>query len=174
MVTEFCGFSKGVVGKKLPSDTTLNNMKKADLIKLLHTAQHNYETLNWFYNNAVNANMAQLNNNGWITCSERLPQVETEVYIVAKRKYRDGDVRYITTTALYEDGTVRENDSCWRWEDIEGEWDEDEDCIIIPKGWWEYRHYNPDEVYNNAVDDEVIAWMPLPALPAPYQQKEGE
>lgn len=110
---------------------------------------------------------------GWIPCSERLPQVETEVYIVAKRKYRDGGVRYITTTAMYEDGTVRENDSCWRWEDIEGEWDEDEDCYIIPEGWWEDRHYNPDDVYNNAVDDEVIAWMPLPALPAPYQQKEG-
>lgn len=174
MVTEFCGFSKGVAGKKLPSDNTLNNMKKEELIKLLHLAQYNYETLMQFYNNAVNVNMAQLNNNGWIPCSERLPQVETEVYIVAKRKYRGGDVRYITTTAMYEDGSVRENDSCWRWQDIEGEWDEDEDCIIIPEGWWEYRHYNPDEVYNNAVDDEVIAWMPLPALPAPYQQKEGE
>jgi len=74
MVTEFCGFGKGVVGKKLPSDTTLNNMKKADLIKLLRLAQHNYESLMWFYNNAVNVNMAQLNNNGWITCSERLPE----------------------------------------------------------------------------------------------------
>lgn len=80
MVTEFCGFNKGVVGKDLPSDTTLNNMKKADLIKLLHTAQHNYETLNWFCNNAVNANMAQLNNNGWILCSERLPKDFEYIY----------------------------------------------------------------------------------------------
>ena len=84
MVQEFCGFGKGVVGKKLPSDTTLNNMKKADLIKLLHTAQHNYETLMWFYNNAVNANMAQLNNNGWIPCSERLPKKKTWVLVTRK------------------------------------------------------------------------------------------
>ena len=60
MVNDFSGFSKGVIGKKLPSDTTLNNMKKADLIKLLHTAQHNYESLNWFYNNTVNVNMKNL------------------------------------------------------------------------------------------------------------------
>lgn len=75
MVNEFCGFKHGVIGTdKMPADTTLNNMKKADLIKLLHTAQHNYETLMYFYNNAVNANMAQLNSNGWIPCSERLPE----------------------------------------------------------------------------------------------------
>jgi len=38
MVNEFCGFKHGVIGTdKMPADTTLNNMKKADLIKLLHT-----------------------------------------------------------------------------------------------------------------------------------------
>lgn len=80
MVTEFCGFRHGVIGTdKMPADTTLNNMKKADLIKLLHTAQHNYESLMWFYNNAVKANMSQLNNNGWIPCSERLPEEYTDI-----------------------------------------------------------------------------------------------
>ena len=106
--------------------------------------------------------------NDWIPCSVAMPLVETEVFIVAKRKYHGGEVRYITTTAMYEDGTVLENDSCWRWEDIEGEWDEENDCYIIPEGWWENRHYNPDEVYNNVIDDEVIAWQPLPQ---PYQPK---
>ena len=85
MVNEFCGFKHGVIGTdKMPADTTLNNMKKADLIKLLHTAQHNYETLMWFYNNAVKVNMAQLNNNGWIPCSERLPEEDGKQYIVQK------------------------------------------------------------------------------------------
>lgn len=51
MVTEFNGFDKGVIGKKLPSDTTLNNMKKADLIELLHIAEYNHNTLAWFYKN---------------------------------------------------------------------------------------------------------------------------
>lgn len=107
----------------------------------------------------------------WIPCEERLPEAEEEVYILAKRKYRDGGFKYITTTAMYEDGTIRENDSCWYWEDIEGEWDEEEDCYIIPKGWWECKHYNPDNCYNNAVDDEVIAWQPLPA---PYKKEGAE
>lgn len=62
MVTEFCNFGKGVIGKKMPADSTLNNMKKTELIKLFHIAQHNYETLEWFYNNAVNVNMEKLNN----------------------------------------------------------------------------------------------------------------
>ncbi len=172
MVNDFNGFGKGVIGKKLPSDTTLNNMKKADLIKLLHIAQHNYETVSWFYNNAVNANMAQLNNNGWIPCSERLPKIETTVLIHAKRKYKDGSFKDIITTAMYEDGTVLEDDSCWRWEDIDGEWDEENDCYIIPEGWWEDKKYNEDGELNHAVDDEVIEWQPLPEIPAPY--KKGE
>lgn len=113
--------------------------------------------------------LAEEYNGGWIPCSERLPKVETEVLIYARCKYTGGHFKDIITTAMYEDGTVRENDSCWRWEDIEGEWDEEEDCYIIPEGWWEYRHYNPDEVYNNAVDNKVIAWMPLPA---PYTEGE--
>lgn len=60
MITEFCGFSKGVIGKKLPSDSTLNNMKKSELIELLHLAQKNYETLMFFYNNSIHANIEKL------------------------------------------------------------------------------------------------------------------
>ena len=100
----------------------------------------------------------------WIPVKECLPMPETEVFILAKRKtqaYED----CVTTTAIYEDGRMPECYSCWNWEDIDGEWDEENDCHIIPKGWWEFRHYNPDGVYNNAIDDEVIAWMPLPLLP---------
>lgn len=111
---------------------------------------------------------AEQYNNGWIPVSEKLPPVETEVYITAKRKYKDGSCKYIVTTAMYEDGNVMENDSCWHWENIDGDWDEENDCYIIPEGWWENRHYNPDAVLNNAVDDEVLAWMPLPQ---PYQRK---
>lgn len=108
-------------------------------------------------------------NNGWIPCSEEMPPVETEVFILAKRKFKDGYCKYIRTTAMYEDGNVSECYSCWVWEYIEGKWDEENDCYIIPEGWYEYRHYNPDDVYNNVVDDEVIAWQPLPTI-----YKEGD
>lgn len=47
------GFDKGVIGKKLPSDKTLNNMRKADLIEYLHMAEHNHNVLAFAYRNAV-------------------------------------------------------------------------------------------------------------------------
>ena len=106
----------------------------------------------------------------WIPVSERLPECEQEVLICTKKKVyaskKTGMEWYeesVITPALYEDGTMLEVDSKWRWEDIDyAGWDEEEDCGIIPEGWWENRHFNPDEVYNNPVDREVIAWKPLP------------
>lgn len=101
---------------------------------------------------------------GWIPCSERMPDVETEVLICTKVEYA-GKEYHTITTAMYEDGTVSECDSCWNWYDVEGDWDEENDCVIIPEGWWEYKHFNADDVYNNAVDYKVIAWQPIPAPP---------
>ena len=99
----------------------------------------------------------------WIPVSERLPLCEQEVLICTQRRSIGGKTKSIITSAVYEDGNMRERYSRWHWEDIEYEsWDDEEDCGIIPEGWWEYRHYNPDEVYNNLVDDFILAWMPLP------------
>lgn len=98
----------------------------------------------------------------WIPVTEQMPPVETEVFITTRRRYTSGTYREIVTTAMHEDGTVLENDSCWNWYEIDGKWDEENECYIIPEGWWENRHYNPDDVNNNLVDDEVVAWMPLP------------
>jgi hypothetical protein len=55
-------------------------------------------------------------------------------------------------------------DSVWYWEDLPdwGTYDEEHDDYRIPKGWWEYRHFNLDEVYNNQIDRPVVGWMPLP------------
>ena len=41
-------------------------------------------------------------------------------------------------------------------------YDEEKDDYKIPKGWWEDRHFCPDDVYNNVVDFPVVGWMPLP------------
>ena len=101
MVNEFCGFKHGVIGtNKMPADTTLNNMKKADLIKLLHTAQHNYETLMWFYNNAVKVNMTQLNNDGWIPCEIELPKVSNS-YLVTKMCENEDNPIYETAHEIF-------------------------------------------------------------------------
>ena len=71
---------------------------------------------------------------------------------------------YGITTAHYEDGTVLSQKSAFYWEEIFewGTYDEESDDYFIPKGWWEYRYFNPDDVYNNRVDSPVVGWMPLP------------
>ena len=52
-MVDFNGFDKGVIGRKLPSDTTLNNMRKADLIELLHLAESNHRVLAETYKIAI-------------------------------------------------------------------------------------------------------------------------
>lgn len=99
--------------------------------------------------------------NGWRLCSLEMPKAEVEVLIMTE----NGTV----TTAMYEDGTMPEEDSFWFWSDIEFDYDEETDTNYIPEGWWEYRHFNADEVYNNPIDVKVVYWQPLPA-----RYKEGE
>ena len=101
----------------------------------------------------------------WIPCSERLPECEQEVLICTEKKLvgKDAYIDSIVTPAIYEDGTMLEVESIWSWYDMDfDEWDDTEDCGIIPMGWFEDRHFNPDEVYNNPIDMKVVAWMPLP------------
>lgn len=88
------------------------------------------------------------------------PKVETEVLIL----YRNDIDGYGITTAHYEDGSIFSQDSEWYWEDLPdwGTYDEERDDYRIPEGWWEYRHFNPDDVYNNKIDRPVVGWMPLP------------
>lgn len=95
----------------------------------------------------------------WKDPQKEPPEVETEVLVL----YRRDDYLGITT-AHYEDGNVFSEDSEWNWEDLPdwGTYDEERDDYRIPEGWWEYRHFNPDDVYNNKIDCPVVGWMPLP------------
>ena len=99
--------------------------------------------------------------NNWISVKDRLPEPEKEVLIIAKSS---SDCREVTT-AMYEDGTISVDDSTWYWNGIDFIYDEEKDTYIVPEGWWEWRHYNPDDVYNNCVRDTVTHWMPLPEHP---------
>ena len=98
----------------------------------------------------------------WIPVTERLPEPETEVLIVCKRR----GCRFVCP-AIYEDGKMLTQDSAWNWNDLYdyGTYSEDDDDYFIPQGWWEDRQFTPDDVYNNPVDCEVTHWMSLPELP---------
>lgn len=97
----------------------------------------------------------------WISVKDRLPKAEVAVIVLT---VSDNGYKTITT-AMYENGKVSTDDSTWFWYEIDFDYDEDNDRYLIPEGWWEYRHFNPDEVYNNSIDDVVTHWMPMPMLP---------
>ena len=88
------------------------------------------------------------------------PKVEEDVLIL----FETACGGYGITTAHYEDGTLLSQDSIFYWDELAawGELDEEHDDYIIHKGWWEYRYFNQDDVYNNRIDCPVMGWMPLP------------
>lgn len=87
------------------------------------------------------------------------PKVETEVLVLV-----DCGKGYCITTAFYEDGTVSQYESLWQWEDVDdyGIYDEEEGLYRLRKGWWEYRHFTPDDARECPIDKPVVGWMPLP------------
>lgn len=87
------------------------------------------------------------------------PKVETEVLVLV-----DCGKGYCITTAFYEDGTVSQYESLWQWEDVDdyGIYDEEDDLYRLPKGWWEYRHFTPEDALECPIDKPVVGWMPLP------------
>lgn len=97
----------------------------------------------------------------WISVKDQMPEPEVEVLVLIANK----SGHKIITTAIYEDGKVSTDDSIWIWYDLDFDYDEENDQYLIPVGWWEYRHFNPDEVYNCNIDLPVTHWMPLPIPP---------
>lgn len=59
-MVDFNGFDKGVIGKKLPADTTLNCMRKSELIDLLHLAESNHRVLAEAYKIAVDTSKCNI------------------------------------------------------------------------------------------------------------------
>ena len=102
-------------------------------------------------------------NDGWILCSERLPENEKEVEVSVERRLQDKIIKF-TCRAFYEDGTVRTDNSAFCWDNCDDfEYDEEKDSSIISNGWFESNRYSEEFV---AVDDFVIAWR---NLPIPYK-----
>ena len=115
----------------------------------------NYEATEQAYKNGYEAGKPK-----WISVEERLPEIETEVLILARHSNRN-----VITTGMYEDGRMNTEDSDWWWETDGFEYDEELDVHIIPEGWWEYKHYIDDDAHNYAIDGVVTHWMPLPEPP---------
>ncbi len=99
--------------------------------------------------------------NSWISVKDRMPEPEVEVIVLAV----SDEGRKTITTGMYENGKTFTDNSIWFWYELDFDYDEENDKYLIPEGWWEYRHFNPDEVYNNSIDWTVTHWMPMPEPP---------
>lgn len=108
----------------------------------------------------------------WISVENRLPEVEQRVLVSIKRhsNYTNKDYTLVTC-AIYEDGKVNVEDSCWicEWRD---DYDEETDTYHVPKGWYEYHEYGNTEEDgiglisgDSFLIDKVTHWMPLPESP---------
>lgn len=113
-------------------------------------------------NEACRMGMEALERTRWIPCSERMPEPETEVLVVCRR----GGFSFVCP-AMHENGKMLRGESTWNWNEIEGYglYSEEADDWFIPEGWWEYRQFNDDDVYNNIIDCAVTHWMPMPEPP---------
>ena len=148
-------------------------MNRQEAIFYIKELQKTYASMDRKVAKAIDIAIEALQDD-WSPVSDRLPECEQEVLICTEKKIlgKDACIDSIITPAMYEDGTMLEIESKWSWNDLDfDEWDDTEDCGIIPEGWWENRHFNPDEVYNNPVDRKVVAWKPLPK---PYKGGDSE
>lgn len=100
----------------------------------------------------------------WISVKDRLPEVEERVLLLTVNDVGDKKF-YHVTIGMYEDGTVNAEYSKYSWDEsaYDGiiDYDEEKDADFVCKGWWEVGVYS--EVISG-IDDEVIAWMPLPEV----------
>jgi hypothetical protein len=118
------------------------------------------------YGNAMlNIINSQSKTGGWIPCSEKLPENETEVEITyISKSYKTGETLYMTARAFYEDGTLPTEKSICIWNEGDNwEYDENTDSYIIPEGWFEGVSFSEEF---GIVDMPVIAWR---YLTEPYQ-----
>jgi len=74
-MVDFNGFDRGVLGKTMPADSTLKNIKKEKLIEMLHMAQNNYNVLRVMYQNAVDDNKCNR-----CTLMQESKKMRSEVY----------------------------------------------------------------------------------------------
>ena len=95
----------------------------------------------------------------WIPCREKRP----EGTVIATAETKTFKHKYVCEAVWIPRWTRKaEYDN---WEDCT-EYNEDEDEYYVLEGWYE-RVYNWDEYSYVAIEDDVIAWTPLPK---PYKE----
>ena len=91
----------------------------------------------------------------WIPCSEKMPS-ETVIATVETKVFKH---RYVCEAVWIPRWTWKAS-FYFEWEDC-SEYKEEDDEYYVLEGWYE-RVHNWDEYEYVAINDNVIAWMPIP------------
>lgn len=106
--------------------------------------------------------MSQQLNNGWIPVSSgKLPENDNPVEVTARRK--EGARGYFIYKACYiAPHTQTTEDYGWDIGNVDGEYDEENDCFWVPECWYEDNAIADNGNY--ILDDEfdILAWRELP------------
>lgn len=97
----------------------------------------------------------------WIPCGERLPE-DVVIVTVETKTFKQ---KYVCEAVWIPRWSEKAEYDSWEYC---SEYNEDDDEYYVLEGWYE-RVHNWDEYSYVGIEDDVIAWMPLPD---PY--KEGE
>lgn len=98
---------------------------------------------------------------GWISVKDRLPKSGENVLAWCEIHRLDGKPSGYVCKAFY---SAKHSIQISAYEEIDGEYDEDEDMYYLPECWWEKVHNWEDYSYV-VIEDFVTHWMPLPEPP---------
>lgn len=112
----------------------------------------------------------------WIPVSKKLPEDEEKVLVCTEYRYKnyDGTEKIVRrrTCAMYESGNLMCEDSMYVWDhECRGEYIEEKDDYKTSSGWFEITIMEHDEWTAVAIDEKVMAWMPLPEA---YKEEQHE
>ena len=109
------------------------------------------------------ADVAPVRHGRWIPVTERFPESQNPVLVVAVSKAIG--FPYIFKVAHINHHEITEDEYGWTDGEYDSEYDEENDCFWIPECWYECNAV--EDNINWVIDDDysITHWMPLPEPP---------
>ena len=112
---------------------------------------------------ALEMAISALEKTKWIPVTERLPDSQNPVLVVAVSKGMG--LPYIFKAAHINHHEITEDEYGWTDGEYDSEYDEENDCFWIPECWYECNAVEGNTNWIMDDDYTITHWMPLPEPP---------